>query len=734
MNHELTSVAKLAIEYVNATNRCIFLTGKAGSGKTTLLRYIIDNTHKNVAVAAPTGIAAINAGGVTLHSLLHLPFGTFVPADGHISDFGFGDQINTPKSYLSQLKMGATKRNLLRQLELLIIDEVSMLRADILDCIDLVLRTIRKNGNPFGGLQLLFIGDLNQLPPVIKNSEKALLKNFYDSGFFFEALALKNQPLAYIELDKIFRQSDPQFIDTLNKLRHNALTEADIDALNTHYLPANELQSLEGYIHITTHNRKAEEINLKELDSITGRMHHYSADITGDFPDNMYPLAERASFKVGAQVMFIKNDISGEGLFFNGKIGEITALDTNEIKVRVDDKPYDIVVQRYLWENKRYRLDPETNEIEEEVLGTFSQFPLKLAWAITVHKSQGLTFNKAILDLTDSFAPGQMYVALSRLTSLKGLVFSSPIPKIMLDNEAAVQDFEKDKPEVDYLKKQLIEDKKNYMFDLAQRTFNFQPLVYAFKNHLKEFDKEENRSAKQQHLAWTQEQYNHLLTLGDVARKFQNSLDKYKSGLNVEPQLIERIEKAHAYFEPLLTERLKAINFHSNEVAKQKRIKGYLKELDELHAALKSKLVGINKTALFFKAAKENKLLSKHDLKSDTVLKQVKNLEVKVDKVKKTPTAEISYDLYKSGKTIAEIAAERQLVEGTITGHLCKYVESGEIKANELIKEEKLENILKVIETTKSTSLSEIKEKLGSEYDFTDVKVGVAHHFFLNTK
>ena len=285
MDYQLTKTAEIAVRYVNSTDRPVFLTGKAGSGKTTLLHYIIKNTHKVAAVAAPTGIAAINAKGVTLHSLLHLPFGTFIPENMPLNPGDFFGQWNTPKSFLSQFKMASAKRNLLRSLELLIIDEVSMLRADLLDCIDLVLRTVRKNSQrPFGGLQILFIGDLNQLPPIIKNSEWDLLRKFYDSAYFFEALALRQTPLVYIELDKIFRQSDPKFLDILNRLRDNKLTEEDIGVLNRHYDTGYHKRATEGYIHITTHNRKADRINEQSLEKLVASRVIMKQASRGTFP------------------------------------------------------------------------------------------------------------------------------------------------------------------------------------------------------------------------------------------------------------------------------------------------------------------------------------------------------------------------------------------------------------------------------------------------------------------
>ncbi len=728
---ELTQTAKLAVDYINNTKRNIFLTGKAGSGKTTLLHYIVNNTHKNVAVAAPTGIAAINAKGVTLHSLLQLPFGTFIPENTIMADGYYSVQLNTPKSYLSQFKMNSSKRKLLRSLELLIIDEVSMLRADMLDCIDLVLQTIRRNKTAFGGLQILFIGDLNQLPPVVKNEEWTLLAKYYNSAYFFESRVLKNAPLVHLELDKIFRQSDPEFLDILNRLRSNQMTEKDTEKLNSYYLEDYDKKELEGYIHVTTHNHKAELINNESLAKLKGKTSSYHANISGDFPENLYPLSSQIRLKEGAQVMFAKNDNSGDGRYFNGKIGEVCHLDDKEILVKISD-PDDIVsVKRYPWENKRYTLNKQTNEIEETTIGTFEQFPLKLAWAITVHKSQGLTFDKAILDLSDSFAPGQMYVALSRLTSLQGLVLSSPIPQNSLDNDQALKTFEEAKPQTEDLVTQIIEDRKAYVFELSRQTFQFQDLKYAINQHLKEFDKDENRSSKQKYLSWTMEQKVAIEDINEIGKKFSQSLRKFEMEGDYLNLLHERLTKASGYFMPLLEHLLKAFNQQIEKVSIQKKVKGYIAELNDITQLIKSKILIINKTELVIDSVINNKPLLKEDVRSSTIFKRTE--AAVVEKKIKKPTAEISYELYKAGKTVEEIATERGFVESTILGHLCNYIATGEINATELIDKEKLEQICAVIKVKGADSSGVIKAALSDDFSYTDIKIALAH-YSINTE
>lgn len=725
MDYQLTTQAEIAVKYINSTNRHVFLTGKAGSGKTTLLHYILRITHKNKAVAAPTGIAAINAKGVTLHSLLHLPFGTFIPENISIDPSDYRTQINTPESFLAQFKMNAAKRDLICNLELLIIDEVSMLRADMLDCIDLVLRTVRRNKSAFGGLQLLFIGDLNQLPPIIKNSEWNALQQYYNSAYFFEALALQQSTVVHIELDQIFRQSDPKFIALLNRLRDNKLSSTDIESLNGYYDKDYSKKEHEGYIHITTHNNKANQLNIQSLEKLDGTEKNYLAKIIGDFPENMFPIPENISFKIGAQVMFIKNDSSGEGRYFNGKIGEIHEMDENKITVKVKEPNDLLVVERHIWENKRYKLNKHLNEIEEQTLGTFSQFPLKLAWAITVHKSQGLTFNKAILDLSDSFASGQMYVALSRLTGLEGLLLSSKIPEISLENDEVLKTFEKNKPTSEILLSQLKDDRKNYVFDLSRKTFTLQQLLYAFQNHLQTFNIDGSRSIKQQYLNWTKEQQSKMIELHSVGSKFINSLTKYELASDYLRLLNERISKAKNYFVPLLETSYQEFNAHTKKISIQKKVKGYLKELEEISNLIKAKILEIDKIALLLEAATNNKLLTKKDMYTSEVYKKSHMLKTIVKK--KKPTAEVSFELYQSGKSVEEIADERGLVPSTISGHLCQYIETGQVKAVDLLESEKLDQVCDVIKKTKSKLSSEIKAALSDDFSYADIKIAMAH-------
>ncbi|MFO7829495.1 MAG: PIF1 family DEAD/DEAH box helicase, partial [Bacteroidales bacterium] len=420
-------VSQYVSKFINGTNQSLFLTGKAGTGKTTLLKEIVDTTHKKTVIAAPTGIAAINAGGVTLHSLFHLPFGSYIP--DHIIPAG-GDlsfQLTTSQMLIRNLKMNAQKKALIREMELLIIDEVSMLRADMMDAIDKILRYVRRSSKPFGGLQILFIGDLWQLPPVVKSQEWSILKNYYADIFFFNARVFQQTELIYLELEKIYRQSDPDFIDLLNHFRLNDAGNKEIEILNQQYKKDFDLLDNEGYIYLTTHNHKADKVNKRALEKLPGKSFRFDAKINGDFSEYAYPVDLTLELKEGAQVMFIKNDYSGNQAYFNGKIGKVEHVDAEHIEVGFLDGSPSAIVEPYTWENKKFAINSETKGIEEKITGTFTHYPLKLAWAITIHKSQGLTFDKAMIDISQVFAAGQTYVALSRLTSLKGLVLAQPV-------------------------------------------------------------------------------------------------------------------------------------------------------------------------------------------------------------------------------------------------------------------------------------------------------------------
>lgn len=724
-NSTLNEVAQIAAEFVNTTNRHVFLTGKAGTGKTTFLKHIVKNTHKKAIVAAPTGIAAINAQGVTLHSLLQLPFGAFIPE--RTMPPVANSQFTTLYNLFSGLRFNSAKRNLLQEMELLIIDEVSMLRADLLDCIDHMLRYLRKERNiPFGGAQILFIGDLLQLPPVVKDDEWNILKNHYNSSYFFEAKALQGSPLVHVELEKIYRQSDEKFIGILNRFREDKQTNADIGFLNQYYKPNFDEQAAQGYIHLTTHNRKADQINSDRLVELDTKPYTFEAEISGDFPENSFPISEHLVLKEGAQVMFIKNDPSGAGQFFNGKIGQVASLSSSTIKVKFENGET-VTVPQYTWENKRYTLNKTTNEIDEKILGSFTHFPLKLAWAVTVHKSQGLTFEKAILDLAGSFTQGQVYVALSRLTSLDGLVLSSKIPTDGFGIASSMKAFAEAKPELNQLHEKLANDKRVYLYELISRHFDFESVVRSFNAHIRSFDKQENRSLKQQFLTWTTDLVATLTPLIKVGRGFQSQVYKITQEDDFESQLSERVKKATDYFSPILKNALEAIKTHDKNLKDKTRLKTYRKELKALQEELFNKTIALLRTSLYVEFLAEGKTLTKQDI--DEVLTSM--IVPETPKKDKTPTHEITFSLYKEGKTVEEIAEARGFVASTIEGHLCKYLATGEVKATDLVDEQKLKNMLSLI-TPETETMGEIKAQLGDEYSYGEVRIALEEWKRLN--
>lgn len=416
-NFEL-DVARFIVE---KTDMSLFLTGKAGTGKTTFLREVVRYTKKKCIVLAPTGIAAVNAGAMTIHSFFQFGLGPFVQG------------VIEPKS---DFRINKSKLELIRHLQLLIIDEVSMVRADLMDHIDVELRRIRRNSKPFGGVQLLMIGDLQQLPPIAHGGEDELLRQYYKTLYFFSSAALKSMKYSCIELKNVYRQTDRHFIDILNHARNCTLTSQDISDLNARYIPGFSPKPEDGYIRLMTHNRQVDYVNETELEKLDSEPYTFVAAVTGTFPEESYPTADSLTLKKGAQVMFIKND--PERLFINGTLGEVKSIDKNSIAVRLAESGTVIDVEPMEWQNIRYQFDEESKEISSKQIGRFKQYPLKAAWAITVHKSQGLTFDKAIIDVHAAFSPGQAYVALSRCRTLDGLVLSSPVSASVFMRDNAV--------------------------------------------------------------------------------------------------------------------------------------------------------------------------------------------------------------------------------------------------------------------------------------------------------
>lgn len=516
---------QLAADLVNQSSRNIFLTGKAGTGKTTFLKYIRDNCPKQMAIVAPTGVAAINAGGVTIHSFFQIPPGIFLPA---LQRTGFATssshtEVHNRHSLPARLRFNHDKRKMLQQLELLIIDEISMVRCDLLDAIDTVLRHVRKRHHEkFGGVQVVFIGDMFQLPPVVKETDWKPLSEFYNSAYFFDSLVIKEEQPLYIEFDKIYRQSEEKFIRVLNQVRNNELNEDGLTILESCYNPSVRRKKDDGYIILTTHNEQARNINVSQLQQLDTPPVQYDALITDDFPGNAYPADEALYLKVGAQVMFIKNDIADRGKrYFNGKIGQVTQLEEDAVFVQCDDK--EIKVERERWENIRYTLDKISQTMKEDVLGSFTQFPLRLAWAITIHKSQGLTFDKVIIDAGEAFAPGQVYVALSRCTSLNGLVLKSKIRSGSLLTDPKIIQFARNSSSSAQLQNELSQAKKEYQLRILVDSFNYHNAINNAVS-LKEYVLENIDSFNKEAADWIEKLLNQLNALQETAVKFHGWL------------------------------------------------------------------------------------------------------------------------------------------------------------------------------------------------------------------
>ncbi len=746
---EENSIASIASKFINNTNKNVFLTGKAGTGKTTFLKHIIKHTYKNAVIVAPTGIAAINAGGVTIHSLFQLPFGAFVPVRDAQIEFNENIKINTPNTIFKGFQINTSKRKLLQELELLIIDEVSMLRADLLDAIDTVLKSIRKKNHlPFGGVQVLFIGDLLQLPPVVKEDEWRYLKSYYKSAFFFDARALQQNKPLYIELDKIYRQSDNSFISILNNLRCNQVTKQDIETLNSHYKPNFKADIKENYIHLTTHNNKADSLNRESLLSISGRSYFYKAETTGDFNEYSYPVEHNLELKKGAQIMFIKNDPTGAQRFFNGKIGIISNINDNLIEVSFADDSNPVSIEKYEWQNIKYAINEATNEIEEKINGTFTQYPIKLAWAITVHKSQGLTFTKAIIDIGQAFAPGQVYVALSRLTSLDGLILSSPINTNSLNVDNGITEYSKTKESNEELSELFESESLLFFQNYVVQCFNMATLSHVITAHIESYQKDEQKSAKQKHFEWAFEIKKEVDATKLVADKFLNQLqqifnskqDDYKEQLKI------RIEAAKNHFTPILKQLSKTIIKKIENLQSEKKVKAYLIELSELDALLFKQLQLINKAEAMVKTATENSEFSKEKIntfeenkeriKELSTIKPAKEKkrERKTEKEKseKINTKEVTFNLYKQGKSIEEIASERKMVAITIEGHLAHYASLGMIDVKLFVNEEKMKNIITVAKKLDTTLFGAIKQSLGDDYTYSEIRFAMAYD--LNSK
>ncbi|MBS3756211.1 MAG: AAA family ATPase [Desulfobacterales bacterium] len=721
--------AELAWKYVNSTNCHVFLTGRAGTGKTTFLHDVRNRTHKNTIVAAPTGIAAINARGVTLHSLFQLPFGAFVPEEPDFGRFSPDVELNTPRALRRSLKMQATKRNMLRKLELLIIDEVSMLRADLLDAIDAVLRWIRRRPDAaFGGVQVLFIGDLQQLPPVIKDAEWRELKAYYPTMFFFGARALADHQPVYIELRHIYRQSDEQFISILNHLRDGQITGADIECLNRRCRDESAAGPEDGYVYLTTHNRKADRINQAELEKLPGKIFRYNAEVKGTFDARTYPIEPELCLKKNAQVMFIKNDPTGEQRFFNGKIGKVEEVCENGVKVGFADQRPSVWVEPYTWENKRYTLDKQTSEIAEKVVGTFVHFPLKLAWAITIHKSQGLTFDRAIIDVSRAFAAGQVYVALSRLTTLDGLVLTSPFEFREFPREPALADFTRRNAQPEALEEDLAQHALAYLGKIVREAFDFNALAREVNFHLRTYTKDAAHSRKQQYLEWARTLQADLKPVKDVGDKFLKQLERILAETRADDlaHLRQRVHAAKGYFEPILTGFCERIRQHQADLKAQKTgLKQYIREITTLEQQFYGQVQKIEKALALIDSFAGGHELTRADLggppenaRESVAAGKAAAPKNKAGSKKKTDTKTETLRLFNQGKTPEEIAEARGLTARTIQNHLAHWVRQGELDIARLVSRQALEEVTAAFKHLETPYLRPVYEFFAGKYDY----------------
>ena len=818
---------QLAFDFVKYTGKHIFLTGKAGTGKTTFLHQLRRNSPKRMVVVAPTGVAAINAGGVTIHSFFQMPFGPFLPAETR-GIAGSGNE-NGPSPENFQ-KFNREKVAILKSLDLLVIDEISMVRADLLDGIDSVLRRYKDRNQPFGGVQLLMIGDLQQLAPVVKEDEWNLLKPHYETIYFFSSKALKKTDYISIELTHIFRQRDEAFIKLLNRIRDNNADQQTLDDLNKRYIPGFTGKEGDGYITLTTHNYQSHELNESKLAKLPERIKKFTAAVEGEFPEYSYPTDFELNLKVGAQVMFVKNDISREKLFYNGKIGKVISIEEDLIYVRCPGDEEDIAVEKVEWQNTKYTIDDQTKEIREAILGTFSQIPLKLAWAITIHKSQGLTFEKVIIDAKAAFAHGQVYVALSRCKTLEGMVLSTPISNQCLKRDSRVSlfnlDIQQNPPGKELLEESKLAFQKMLLFEL----FDFQPILrrlgYCAKlmvEHRESIHAILKENIQQMNIGFRHD-------LADVSERFKGQLRQLMEGnRNVEENtsLQERVQKACHYFaeklDQILIARLKNIDIEIDNKTIKKSVNDAVGKMsDDAHlklACLNGSKGGFSvrqymenraKSAIepaekgqknnvstylpdglmphpgLYKSLKSWRNQKADDLNVDnylilpqktllelvtclpstiTELKKVKGfgakkvtrfgkeilpliiayrvqnkMEVPDNQCETEPEAGlkppksdsklISFEMFKSGRSIPDIATERGMAISTIEGHLAHYVGTGEVGIEELVTAEKTTQISQWFLQNKTFNLGSAKAGLGESVNYSELRYVLKYLMF----
>lgn len=712
----------LAWDIIENTGANLFLTGRAGTGKTTFLKELRDKSLKRMIVLAPTGVAAINASGNTLHSFFQLPFAPYIPGKGFLT---------SDKKYLN---VSRQKRRLISSLSLIVIDEISMVRPDTLDAIDAILKRLRANSRPFGGVQLLLIGDLRQLPPVVKDNEWEMLRSHYATPYFFESIALRQAGFQTVELSMVYRQSDRSFLDILNRIRDGKVSASTLDQLNERCIDAKNLSERDGYIRLTTHNRRAAAINDSRLNALPGEEFIFEAEVDGDFPESAFPVDRELRLKEGAQVMFVKNDTGSARRYYNGLIGHIENISEDKIQVVPQGEDRIIEVEKAEWENTRYMVDDLSNAITQQKVGTFRQYPLQLAWSITIHKSQGLTFDKAIIDATNSFAPGQTYVALSRCRSLEGLLLDSSIPLQAVITDSNVNDFigycERNVPD----QEKVSSLKNDYAFTLIAELFDFEPIRRSFSDfarYVREYIVPLFPEIENEVKAQTKNLEDNLCTIGN---RFVNSyrgaavdiaLADTGSGLS------ERIRKGCSYF----FEHLEELQIFLANLPRNIDNDQYASRLNNAFEALIF-LVALKMRLL--KAFSKISFSSQTYLnaKADAVLmldnmnilpghqgknrKQEKPPKEKKEKKPKGYSTFETLQLFREGKNIPQIVRERSLKENTIWIHIEQLIRLERIKPEEVVDTSVMKLVTDLMEKHPDFTFREIRELILGNYQRTD--------------
>lgn len=707
---EKNSELRHAWDFVEHTGISIFLTGKAGTGKTTFLRTLKEKSSKRSIIVAPTGVAAINAGGMTIHSFFQLPLSPFVPEANFKNRFDYSKE----------------KRKIIRTLDLLIIDEISMVRSDVLDAIDSVLRRFREHEKPFGGVQLLMIGDLQQLTPVVTPEDEVILQRYYDTSYFFGSKALRSISYVTIELTHVYRQQDEEFITLLNNIREGEVSETDLKKLNERFNPNFEPEVGSDYIRLTTHNKMAESYNEVQLHNLPSKACTFIAEADGNFPEYNYPADFKLTLKRGAQVMFIRNDNNGR--YYNGRIGHVTHIDNEKILVLCPGDDKEIEVQQETWENTKYSLNEKTKQIEAEVQGTFKQYPLRLAWAITIHKSQGLTFEHAIIDAQSSFAAGQVYVALSRCKTLEGLILASPISSSAIINDSQV---------TNYISHQTEEAEKSIAaLPTLKAEYYRQLLLELFSfTDLKACEDALYRVLTEYFYKYPKIITLHKMAIIDLDERIMSISSKWKSIIcNMttdqlhEDDFLQRMKKGSLYFHSQLTEIFSHLldmtkGVQSNNKIADKRFDNNYADLLQTYVVKHELLERIMEKGFSingYLTAKQEAILN--SLEEKTGRNRKNKIEETTPKVPKISTGEVTFNLFKTGKSIEEIAKERSLTPATIQGHLIPYIQKGEIKLNEVIDEGKAKTILQKIQLAgKEASLKAIKILCPADITYTDI-------------